>query len=177
MKTKSIGLLGVALLMIAFSSGPRALAQSMPSATNANAANPPSWKTYSNPDFHLNFSYPEDWNLVVSTAKPEFIILLLYKGPAKSAGSEDLRIDAYKNSKPADENSDPDAHVAKYNAELTLGPNNWKVFNEPLRPTRNTIPFYFLRKVQNTILYVVSAQNALKLNPMQTQIVSSIRFQ
>jgi len=177
MKSKSIVGLGVALLLITLSSGPRAQAQSMPSATSSKPANPPSWKTYSNPDFHLNFSYPEDWNVVVSTTKPDFVILLLFKGPAKSAGTEDLRIDAYKNSKPTDENSDPDAHVAKYNAELSLGPNNWKVFNEPLHPARNTIPLYFLRKVKNTILYVVSAQNALKLNPMQTQIVSSIRFQ
>jgi len=86
-----------------------------------------------------------------------------------------LRIDAYKNSKPGDENSDPDAHV-KSNAEITLGQVQWKVFNEPLRPTAKTIPLYYLRKVQNSILYVVSAINETKLNPVQAQIVSSFRF-
>lgn len=134
-------------------------------------------KTYSNADFHLSFSYPADWNVTVSTVKPEFIILLLSQGPMKASGEEDLRIDAYKNSKPQDENIDADAGNVKYNAQLTLGPTNWKVFNEPLHPTKNTIPIYFLRHVQNSILYVVSAPNKTALNPAQTQIVTSFKFQ
>jgi len=135
-----------------------------------------SWKTYSNPDFHLSFSYPSDWNVKVSTAKPEFIILLLFQGAAKSAGDEDLKIEAYKNSKPEDENIDQDAGGVKSNAQLTLGQTTWKVFNEPLQAKVNTIPLYFLRKVQNTILYMVGAINVTKLNPIQTQIVSSFKL-
>ncbi len=134
-------------------------------------------KTYSNSDFHFSFSYPSDWNVTVSTAKPDFIILLLSQGQLKATGEEDLRIDAYKNSKPGDENIDQDAGGIKSNAQITLGPTNWKVFNEPLHPSKNTIPLYFLRRVQNSILYVVSAQNKTSLNPVQSQIVSSIRFQ
>jgi len=55
-----------------------------------------------------------------------------------------------------------------------LGENHWKVFNEPLKPKANTIPLYYLRTVQNQILYVVSAINVTQLNPAQTQVVSSI---
>ncbi|MFO1519083.1 MAG: hypothetical protein U1F57_05405 [bacterium] len=138
---------------------------------------PADWKTYSNADFHLRFSYPPDWNVSVSTAKPEFVILLLSKGTAKSAGQEDLRIDAYKKSKPGDENIDQDAGGVKFNAQLTLGGQLWKVFNEPLHPDKKTIPLYYLRKVQGSILYVVSATNQTALNPVQSQIVSSFRFE
>jgi len=157
--------------------GFKARSEPVPMAPVGQAPSMQGWKNYSNPDFHLNFSYPSDWNLVASTAKSNFIILLLYQGPAKSAGQEDLRIDAYKDSKPEDENVDQDAGNIKYNAQLSLGTVNWKVFNEPLHPTAKTIPLYYLRKVQGSILYVVMAQNVTKLNPTQTQIVSSIKFE
>lgn len=163
-------LLAVFFLTIPF--GGQGQAQAAPAAASPQS----SQSTYSNPDFHLRFSYPSDWKVTVSTAKPNFIILLLFKGDAKSAGEEDLRIDAYKDSKPGDENSDPDARV-KANGAITLGGTTWKVFNEPLHPKADTIPIYALRKVQNSILYVVSALNATKLNPTQTEIVSSLHFE
>lgn len=147
-----------------------------PALTDTSVPRAPT-KPYENKEFHLAFNYPEDWNVVVSTQKPNFIILLLYKGPAKSAGEENLRIDVYKNSKLEEETFDSDAGGVKYNDELKLGDNWWKVFNQPLKPKANTIPIYYLRKFQNSNLYVVSAIDATKLNPIQTQIVSSFRLE
>lgn len=174
MKSKSI-LFAASIILITSLSG-TLFAQTQPTSSQPQSLEA-SWKTYKNTDFHLSFSYPPDWNVVVSTAKPEFIILLLFHGAAKSAGQEDLRIDAYKNSKPGDDNTDPDAGGIKYNAQITLGAQTWKVFNEPLHPKKNTLPLYYLRKVQNSILYVVSALNQTSLNPIQSQIVSSLRLE
>lgn len=149
-----------------------------PTASNAgNKSSNPGWVTYSNPEFHFAFSYPPNWKVDVSTSKPEFLILLLNQDKQNSLGSyENLRIDVYKNSKPQDADSDSDAGV-KYNAELKLAETTWKVFNEPLHPTKNTIPIYRLQTVRNSNLYSISTSNQTNLTETQTQVVAGFQFQ
>ncbi len=136
-----------------------------------------SWKTFSRADFQLSFNYPADWNVVVSSDEPDFLILLLYQGQAKTTGQEDLRLDVYKNSKQEEENIDQDAGGLKYNAQLTLGSTIWKVFNEPLQPKANELALYYLRHWQDSNLYVVNGRpGQTSLDLIQTQIISSFQF-